>query len=539
MNNSPEKIFAEYACGANYKASLGRLGLYEQNRINERFYIGDQWYGASCGNDKPLVRHNVVKRIGDYKIAQLGSEEVSVNYSAEGFPVDVAQYRAVKAERSRLAKSGDAVFKPLTAENEISLMVSALNSYRKTVAERVGLEDVLADALRDAYIRGTGIIYTYFDPAVKTGLFADKAGSTAIKGDIVCQRIKVEDVFFGDPYCEETEKQPFIILSEAVRADILLAQAEGFGSDQESIANLAEKGSQKVTLLTKLFKADDGLGGKKVFAVKVTEDAVVRPEFCLGISRYPLSVFVWEKRDNCAYGESEITHIIPNQIAINRMVTACVWSSMTTGMPLMVVNGDIVPNEITNEPGQIVRVYGTPEEIDKAVKFINPPDYSGGYTESANNLIVNTLTQCGANEAALGDLDAFNTSAIIELREASARSLIPLKNRYFRFVEDIALLWSEFFLCLYGKRGLKISDENGIWYFPFDAEKYKNIVFSASAYASAAASIKDGDKLAVLNILFEKGAITVEQYLKRLPKGMIADREQLVEELENKKGEEQ
>lgn len=82
----PEQMFSEYEAGRTFKAGLGRHGLYEQSKTNERFYVGDQWYGARCGNDRPLVRHNVIKRIGDYKMAVVSANPVTVNYSAEGVP---------------------------------------------------------------------------------------------------------------------------------------------------------------------------------------------------------------------------------------------------------------------------------------------------------------------------------------------------------------------------------------------------------------------------------------------------------------------
>ena len=65
----PEQVQEEYRIGTDYKRQLGDRGLYEQNRINERFYSGDQWHGANCGDSRPLVRYNVIKRIGDYKMA--------------------------------------------------------------------------------------------------------------------------------------------------------------------------------------------------------------------------------------------------------------------------------------------------------------------------------------------------------------------------------------------------------------------------------------------------------------------------------------
>lgn len=64
---APEQVIREYESGVRFKAGLGTRGLYEQNRINERFYTGDQWAGARCGEDRPLVRYNLIKRIGEYK----------------------------------------------------------------------------------------------------------------------------------------------------------------------------------------------------------------------------------------------------------------------------------------------------------------------------------------------------------------------------------------------------------------------------------------------------------------------------------------
>lgn len=534
MINTPERIFSQYLAESRFKDSVGRLGICEQNKINERFYRGDQWHGAACGGDKPLVRHNIIKRIGDFKISQLSSESVSVRYFAEGFSQNEAVREAVKSERQKLAERGSSVYAPVSSENEVALMISALNSYRSTTAARVRLEEVVELALRDAYIRGTGIVYTYYDSDIKTGLFADAKGKTPILGDIVCERIKVEDIFFGDPACPEVQKQPYIILREQVRASAAAAIAEKYGQTLAA-ERLAALGDEKITLLTKLFKVTLPDKSERVFALKVTEKEIVRPQFDMGISVYPISLFSWERRDNCIYGDSEITYVIPNQIAINRMTTASVWSAMTAGMPLMVVNGDVVSNDITNEPGQIIKVFGTAEEIDGAVKFITPPDYSAGYIESVNNLISNTLTQCGANEASLGDLQATNTSAIIELREASAKYLLPMKHRYFRFLEDIALIWAEFFMKLYGKRCLKISDENGEWYFPFNAEKYSSLVLSVCVSALIPGIGSEKEAISILSQIFEKGGISAAQYISSLPSELFPNAKELIEELKRGK----
>ena len=106
MINSPQKIFSEYTAARRY----------EQNRINERFFIGDQWRGAACGNERPLVRHNVIKRIGDYKISQLSSGETAVSYTAEGISQSLGAKKEIEAERRALSRADNGVFAPYTGK---------------------------------------------------------------------------------------------------------------------------------------------------------------------------------------------------------------------------------------------------------------------------------------------------------------------------------------------------------------------------------------------------------------------------------------
>lgn len=104
---------------------------------------------------------------------------------------------------------------------------------------------------------------------------------------------------------------------------------------------------------------------------------VVREEWPLGIRLYPLTLFSWNERRGCAYGDSEIPQLIPNQIAINRTVSAGVWAVMMMGMPIMLVNGDVVSQPITNDPGQIISVYGGEEQLSNAVRYVGSAGFFG------------------------------------------------------------------------------------------------------------------------------------------------------------------
>lgn len=534
MNYSPTQIFDEYKKGVEFKSNLGAKGMYEQNKINERFYVGDQWYGAKCANDRPLVRHNIIKRIGDYKMSVLLSGPISISYSAEGVPETIRLRDKIEDYKKRIS-IGEKI-KPYELEGgeEVSLVISALNDYQKVTAERLKFGILAERTLKNAYIGGTGVVYTYWDSDISTGLYADDIKKTAIRGDIVSEALPIENVYFGNPYLEDVQKQPYIIIAMQKSADEIYREALRFSENPKFQKD--EYGSEeKITVLTKFWKEYDEQGNYKIYAVRVTEKAIIRDKWDIGVRMYPLAKFCWETRHNCAYGDSEVTYLIPNQIAINRMITSGVWSAMTTGMPTMVVNGDIIDGEITNDPGQIVKIYGTSDDVANAIRYVSPPDNSGNFEGIIEPLISNTLAQNGANAAALGDVNPDNTSAIIQLRNAAKLPLAMLEARYFAFLEEVSRIWAEFWVMQYGRRRIKVNDQSGVWYLDFDGERYKDLVINASAEISSGASFSEETTVSVLDNLLNKQAITPLQYLKRLPKGLIPNVSELIKELEGMK----
>ena len=512
MNIIPQEIHNQYIDGTSFKSALGNRGLYEQKRINERFYIGDQWHGAKCGNDRPLVRHNVIKRIGDYKMSQILSEETSVKFSAEGFPT--------------VGETGNNNY-----SDDVNNMMKSFGDYFTVTSERVSLWSLIEKSLKDSYIGGTGVIYTYWDSTVPTGLFADNNKRMPIMGDIACEVLNIEDVVFGDPYCENVQNQPYIILHSKKNEEDVLREARLNGAGLGTLSLISEEAQNgKISVYTKLWKKHRRDGGFTVFATKVTEKCTVKGEFDTGLRYYPVSVFRWETKNNIAYGESEVTYLIPNQIAINRMITANVWSAMTSGMPIMVVNGDTVTEKITNEPGQIIKVFGSNEDVAGAVKYVSPPTFLKDFSDNIESLINNTLTQSGANEVALGDSKADNATALITLRDSALMPLQNIKKRFYVFLEDLSRIWADFWVTYYGKRRLKLNSKSGSTYIDFDAEKYKGIIISAKIDVNPESSYNQKEGLQTLITLFDKGIINKAQLLKRMPEGIVPDLAELIKE---------
>lgn len=546
----PEQIFEEYETGRTFKSGLGRKGLYEQGKINERFYIGDQWHGARCGNDRPLVRHNVIKRIGDYKMAVVASNPVTVNYSVEGVPNTVGISDRARDERDAFAQGQISPQETmgLPPEEELAVTMTALSDYFKTTAERVKFDDLKEQALRNAYVSGTGVLYTYWDDKIRTGLYADESGTTPIQGDIACEVLDIENVYFGDPNLYDVQAQPYIIIAQRKSVADLQREARRNGRSEAEIdaikpdrdtgymaGDMAEdepEDSRKATVLTKFWKEWAKDGTCKIMASVAVRGATIRYRWDTKLRLYPLAVFRWERRRNCAYGESEITYLIPNQIAINRMLTASVWAVMMLGMPLTLVNGDVVNQPITNDPGQIIKINGTSEDVLNAVRYVNPPNFAPAFDNNIASLISNTLTQSGANDAALGDVRPDNTSAIVAVREAAAMPMQTVQNRFYSFVEDVARVWAEMWVTMYGRRSLKIEDENGVWYMPFDGEKYRDLLISVKVDVGASTLWSEIQSVNTLDNLLASQIITPKQYLERLPKGSVPNLSGLIREMQ-------
>ena len=548
IKTDPNSVLQEYRAGTDYKNSIGDKGIYEQAKINERFYVGDHWHGCQCGNDRPLVRRNITKRIMDYKFATISAADAVVNFSAEGVARNTVSQEEYKNAYNEVL-TGAADFAGPVDNLEVSMIMDILTSYGQSTIERLKFNAKARDALKNAGTSGTGLLYSYWDELIETGLYADESKNNPIKGDINCEVLDVENVVFGDPNLDDVQSQPYIIISqrrdcedvrrEARRNKIASEEIEKIVPDNSEYAkyNAGTRGenepsnSQRVTVYTKFYKEWDKEGKQYVIkCVRTTEKAVVRRPWNIGIRLYPISKISWDKRRSCVYGDSEITYLVPNQIAINRALSAQVYAMMMSGMPIMLVDGDIVTNDISNDPGQVIKVYGAAGDVAGAVRYVHPPSFAGQMMNSTDNLAGNTLSDSGANDAALGNLRPDNASAIIQMREAALQPLQLKQNQYYEFIEDTMRIWAEFWLNLYGDRMLKIDTPDGVAYVPFHAKRYSKLLVNARVDIGASTLYSVAVIISSLDSLRANGIINDIQYLERMPENVIPNKMGLLNE---------
>lgn len=548
IRTDAKSVFNEYKNGTEYKASIGEKGIFEQTKINERFYVGDQWHGAQCGNDRPLIRRNIIKRIADYKLSSITSAPIAVNYSADGVP-DNSSLKDDEAKYREAIKNG-ADFGNETDDAEISVIMSVLSDYFRTTAERVKFDSKKEKALRNAYISGTGIAYTYWDSRIETGLYADASKNHPIKGDIAFEILDVENVVFGDPNCESVQNQPYIIISQRLNCEEVGREARRNRISAEDIekikpdnadsynVNAGTRGeqeptdSQRVTVLTKFYKEWDKEGETyRVMCVKVCEQVCIRKPWDTSLKLYPIAKMCWSTRYSSAYGDSEITYQIPNQIAINRATSAEIWAIMTAGMPKMIVNGDTVTETITNNPGEIIKVFGSNEDVSGAIRHLSPPAFGNQLITALNDLANNTLADNGANDAALGNIRPDNAAAIIQMREAALQPMQLYQNAFYDFIEDIARIWIDFWMHLYGNRRLRVEEKDGVYYIPFHPTRYENLLITARIDVGSSPIWSIPTTVSMLDALYNNQIISKIQYLERMPDGIIPDKTGLLREV--------
>lgn len=543
---TPEKVRKEYEEARSFKASFGSIGLYEQSKKNERFMLGDHWNGVDMG-DIPKVVINVIKQIGDFKVSNIVSNPCTAIFDFEGVPTHLEAQanpnadellNTMKAVNLQGTPSAE-IAEPISFEQEHNAVSAALTSHFRSAWERCKMDKKNQTGVRKAYMHGTYVLYSYFNPDLNTGLYADEARKTAVKGDIETEVLDIANVYFGDSTECDVQKQPWIIItqrkalnsikSEMVKNGKSEAETEEIKADEDNqdVGNHNNTTqNQSVTLFTRFWRGENG----NVWAMQCTEKIVVKDEWDTGVEQYPFAVFCWDELDNCIYGHSEITELIPNQVAINRMVALEILSEMSMGMPKIIYDETAISVEITNDPGQIIPVENS-GDVQGALRYVNPAQISPNWNRVQQNLIDNTKSVSGATSVALGDVRPENTSAIIALREASALPLQPILNRYYYFIEDIARIWGEIMLKKYGKRSLRVVTSGKVTYIPFDADKYKDMMLSARIEVGPSTLWATSTVISTLDNLLSRNAIDVIQFLERIPEGYITKKQELINEL--------
>jgi len=486
----------EFENGKEYNV---RLGLYETVAKNERFYRGEQWKGVGA-NNLPTPVFNLFKRIIDYYVSNVMSDATVLHYSS--------------------IRQGDN-----KASDE---MAGVLSGIAKARWERLKMDSLLSNALLDAALCGDAVAYTYWDPTIKTG--------QPFRGDFVTRLVENTNVFFGNPNVHDVQAQPYIMISGREMVDEVKKQAKANGrdahviglidSDSDIFTQSGDRGSielsgTKCVTLIKLWRNERGTISFK----KMVKDAVIIDEVDTGLHLYPICYFNWTRSKNCWLGEAVGTSLIDNQIFVNKAFAMAMKHMMDTAFSKIVYDSTVI-DEWSNKVGEAIAVNGPIENVAKA---IGTGSMQSGMLELINLAISYTKDMLGATDAALGNVDPKNTSAIIAVQQASAMPLQNVKRQLYQFIEDLGLIWLDFMLCYYGEKRL-VPSLDGDW-VEFSPKRFKGSVWACSVDVGNSGYYSEITSLNTLDTLLSMGQITLKQYLERIPNNIIPKKQELIDEI--------
>lgn len=507
MENTTTKAWRQYEAGCAYKRSIG---LYEKVRENERFFRGDQW--QSGGSELPKPVFNILRRIVDYMVCTVYSRKVAINYTDDDLPYT-------------------------ENEEKLNSMRKGINLLGKHAAfrwERCKMDKIMRKALYDAAISGDGVVYCYFDP--------DAHSPQPFKGDIVTENVDNVNLFVADVNKADIQSQEYIILAgrqsvyslkrEAVKCGMSPSDADRFihsdectslgAGDMSNIELDGDEDERKATYLIKFWREN----GKVCFE-KSLKNCVIR-RVKTDCRLYPVAYMNWYSTKNSFHGTSPITGLIPNQKFINRGYAMVMKHMTDTAFSKVVYDKTRIP-EWTNEVGEAIAAVGS-TSVSDAVSIIEPGKLEDGYMELLQNSIAVTKDMMGATEAALGNLNPTNTSAIIAIQEASKVPLLQIKDNVAFLAEDIANIWADM-MCIYypPERLIPFFDGGEVGADRADFSLLRDTMLQAHVEISDPERFSVTYNQSVLDRLLDGGHISFIEYLERLPKGVVIDRDTLIE----------
>lgn len=504
---TPNEIWNEYQSLTEY---LNVHDVYNIVKRNEKFYDGRQWDGAKADNiAKPTM--NRLQRIGKYQIACLSSNDVGIAVTS------------------------------LLGGQEDNRLMRIVADEVKSVIEQAKITEQARLMIRNGFVDGVSYSLQTFEPDFETGQDS--------KGKIESQIVDMTQVYFGNPYSNIIQKQPFIIIALRQYVGQVKEEARELGvSNIEDITadsdnNYDEDNDDKLcTVLLKFFKVKkkiekedtviDDLTGeeitvkkeeeiKTVHFVKCTKSVMLVDDTDLEYTRYPIARFGWENRRNSYLYESPMTSNIVNQVFINKCYAYAHEYAMKSAVPKIIYDqvkvdiDDYLSSDMIGVPGM--------DTLGKFLDFSKMPDFSNQIIALIDKTGAEMEKNMGVNDAALGNVKPDNSSAIIALQEAAAVPLEIQRQNYYEMWEDTVRNIIDIMTCAYGVRVVLNKEDN----MPtaIDFNQLRGINYQLRIDIGSSAQYSEIAQMNTLNSLLQGQYIDLNTFLEVCPDKYIPQKE--------------
>lgn len=516
-----EEILKKFEKGYSFNQ---QIGLYDKVKVNEDFFIGNQWEGVES-NGLPTPTYNMFKRVINFQVSTITSDNMAIQ--VVGMP-STSNYTVKQLERIC---------------DIINHQIAAIMERNKIVAKN-------REFLRNAAVTGDGCMHFYYDSSIENGQL--------VKGEIQAEVLDNLRVMFGNPNSRDVQKQPYIIISKRelvedvqwriedlkelgreegetytkADPDEIMADSEKFQNDYDSYTD------DKVTVLTYYFRNRET---GTIWAIEATEKQIIREAYDTGYSLYPLVWINWDYIRDCYHGQAMVTGLLSNQKFINKMFALVGISLLTTAFPKYVYDR----TKIRNWSGDVGTAIGVSGNVNDVAKVIEGASVSPQIAQFIEMSFDKTHSLLGASDVAMGDSRPDNTSAIIALQRAANTPMELTKQQDYQAMEDAARIWIDMMAVNYGTRMVEVSmdmDKMGeqplgmqlptqTFMQSFDFSILKEVQLAIKQDVGASSYWSEMASMQTLDNLLMNDHITLKQYLERLPNGYLSKKQELLDEI--------
>ena len=502
--------FKQYQQGIDYN---NKIDYYSKTDLHWNFYNSKHWVGIVT-NGLSKWTFNICKTAVNHFISFIMSQKVKMKYSAENLPDEPTDENDIKTKE----------------------FVTLLSNMADMKWEKDKMDYKLRQLMLDGGVVGDFYAYVYWDANKETG--QDE------KGDFTTEMVDGVNVMFGNPNNKNVDAQPYILVLRRSEVSDLKKRAKENGISEELIKSITADtdNTYQAGALGKIELETKGENGKALSILKFwkengqvlwkesTKFCPIREKVELGISRYPIAGGNWDTIKNCYRGMSAIEGMIDNQISINQMFAMVSYYMKMAAFGKTVIDSSRIQNW-SNKIGEVVKADGP---VNDVVYQLQVGNFNQAILTVIDMAIKYTKEFLGANDALMGQIDPEQASGIAiqsTARQAETPLANPASNRD-QFVEDLGLIWGEFFIKKYVNRKVSYRKDEKIVVDQYNSEGMKDILLNCkidvgpSTYFSEIAGIQALDKL------LETGQITKLQYFERMAKmNIIPDCQGLIEDV--------
>lgn len=521
-----------YEAGKKYNNAVN---YYATVDTNHAFFNGDQWRNV-VANGLPTPVFNIIKRVITFFVASMTASNTKINFEP-------------------LLYTPDAPDVGMEEEMHAAQIASAAV---KNLLEKFKMEYRQRDALFDAAIAGDVAAHLYFDRKKQPygGAYSD------IKGEIELELVDGTNVFLGNANNPNMELQPYVIISGRDTVQSLQEEAKMYAkltNQKEQTIQEDSDYNEQMADAGKIEVDADGYGkatyiivykkdGDTVKASKSVKGAYIYKDIDTGLKFYPVAWLLWERQKNQYHGRALCTGVIPNQIFINKMFAMVMFHLMRSAFPKAVYNADKI-SEWTNDIGEAIPLSNLQigEKITDIAGYLEPGNMSNQIVEVIERAMQYTKETLGISDAALGNIDPKNTSAIIAVQKSSAIPLENPKSNLYSWFEDIGRILLDMMGTYYGLRPIVLEkevetvDEYGQpkqikqkQLMQYDFNQLKDIWLNVKVDVGESSYWSQIAANQTLDNLLKGGYIDIIEYLERVDDEYVPRKQELITKLKER-----